>query len=37
MPIVTIQAPNGQEVQIDAPEGATDEQIFRFAKSQGIV
>ena len=36
MPIVTIQTPSGESVQIDAPEGATDEQIFRFAKSQGL-
>lgn len=36
MPIVTIQTPQGASVQIDAPEGATDEQIFRFAKSQGL-
>ena len=36
MPIVTIQSPSGEEVQIEAPEGATDEQIFSFAKSQGL-
>jgi len=36
MPIVTIQTPSGESVQIDAPEGATDDQIFRFAKSQGL-
>ncbi len=36
MPIVTIQSPTGQSFQIDAPEGATDEQIFMFAKSQGL-
>lgn len=37
MPIVTIQPPNGQSFQIEAPEGATDEQILRFAKSQGLL
>mgnify|MGYP000532937104 CR=1 FL=1 len=36
MPIVTIQSPQGGEIQIEAPEGATDEQIFMFAKSQGL-
>jgi len=36
MPIVTIQTPTGEAVQIEAPEGATDEQILRFAKSQGL-
>lgn len=36
MPIVTIQSPQGEEIQIEAPEGATDEQIFNFAKSQGL-
>ena len=36
MPIVTIQSPSGEEIQIEAPEGATDEQIFSFAKSQGL-
>lgn len=36
MPIVTIQSPTGQSFQIEAPEGATDEQIFMFAKSQGL-
>jgi len=36
MPIVTIQTPSGGSVQIDAPEGATDDQILRFAKSQGL-
>jgi len=36
MPIVTIQSPTGQSFQIDAPEGATDDQILRFAKSQGL-
>ena len=36
MPIVTIQTPQGASIQIDAPEGATDDQIFRFAKSQGL-
>lgn len=36
MPIVTIQSPSGASFQIDAPEGATDDQIFRFAKSQGL-
>ena len=36
MPIVTIQSPAGEEIQIEAPEGATDEQIFSFAKSQGL-
>ena len=34
--IVTIQSPQGEEFQIEAPEGATDEQIFNFAKSQGL-
>jgi hypothetical protein len=36
MPIVTIQSPTGEEIQIEAPEGATDEQILSFAKSQGL-
>jgi hypothetical protein len=36
MPIVTIQSPQGENIQIEAPEGATDEQIFMFAKSQGL-
>lgn len=36
MPIVTIQSPQGDSFQIDAPEGATDEQILSFAKSQGL-
>lgn len=36
MPIVTIQSPTGQSFKIEAPEGATDEQILRFAKSQGL-
>ena len=36
MPIVTIQTPQGESIQIEAPEGATDDQIFRFAKSQGL-
>lgn len=36
MAIVTIQTPSGSTVQIEAPEGATDDQIFRFAKSQGL-
>ena len=36
MPIVTIQSPSGEEIKIEAPEGATDEQIFSFAKSQGL-
>jgi len=36
MPVITIQTPSGGTVQIDAPEGATDEQILRFAKSQGL-
>ena len=36
MPIVTIQTPSGESIQIEAPEGATDEQIFSFAKSQGL-
>jgi len=36
MPIVTIQSPSGQSFQIEAPEGATDDQILNFAKSQGL-
>lgn len=36
MPIVSIQTPSGGTVQIDAPDGATDDQILRFAKSQGL-
>ena len=36
MPIVTIQSPTGQSFKIEAPEGATDEQILSFAKSQGL-
>lgn len=36
MPIVTIQTPSGESIQIEAPEGATDDQIFKFAKSQGL-
>ncbi len=36
MPIVTIQSPQGESFQIEAPDGATDEQILMFAKSQGL-
>jgi len=36
MPIVTIQSPQGESFQIETPEGATDEQILMFAKSQGL-
>ncbi len=36
MPIVTIQSPTGQSFEIEAPEGATDDQILNFAKSQGL-
>lgn len=36
MTIVTIQSPQGDSIQIEAPEGATDDQILRFAKSQGL-
>ena len=36
MPIVTIQSPQGESFKIDAPEWATDEQILRFARSQGL-
>ena len=36
MPIVTIQSPTGESIKIEAPEGATDEQILSFAKSQGL-
>jgi len=36
MPIVTIKSPTGREFKIEAPEGATDEQILRFAQSQGL-
>ena len=36
MPIVTIQSPTGESFKIEAPEGATDDQILRFAKSQGL-
>lgn len=36
MPIITIQSPQGQSFKIEAPEGATDEQILNFAKSQGL-
>lgn len=36
MPIVTIQTPSGESIKIEAPEGATDQQIFSFAKSQGL-
>lgn len=34
MPIVTVNLPNGQQAQVNAPEGATDEQILRFTKQQ---
>ena len=37
MPIVTIQTPSGESIQIESPEGATDDQILRFAKSQGLL
>lgn len=37
MPIVTIQSDAGQQVQIEVPDGATDDQILRFAKSQGLI
>jgi len=36
MPIVTIQTPQGESIKIEAPEGATDEQILLFAKSQNL-
>ncbi|MAO21796.1 MAG: hypothetical protein CMJ25_13695 [Phycisphaerae bacterium] len=36
MPIVTIKTPSGESVKIEAPEGATDNQILMFAKSQGL-
>lgn len=36
MPIVTIQSPSGQSFQIEVPDGASDDQILRFAKSQGL-
>ena len=36
MPIVTIQSPDGREFKIEAPQGATDDQILRFAQSQGL-
>lgn len=37
MTVVTIQSPSGESFQIEAPEGATDEQILRFAQSQGLM
>ncbi len=37
MAIVTIKTPWGSDIQIDAPEGATDEQIFKLAQSQGLM
>lgn len=37
MPIVTIQSPTGRGFKIEAPDGATDEQVLRFAKSQGLL
>ena len=37
MPIVTIQSPSGESFQIEAPEGATDDQILAFAQSQGLM
>ena len=36
MAVVTIQSPTGESIQIEAPEGATDAQIFAFAQSQGL-
>jgi len=36
MPVLTIQSPDGRSFKIEAPEGATDEQVLRFAKSQGL-
>lgn len=36
MAIVTIQSPSGESFKIEAPDGATDDQILRFAKSQGL-
>jgi len=36
MPVVTIQSPSGESFKIEAPEGASDEQILAFAKSQGL-
>jgi hypothetical protein len=34
MPIHKVQAPDGKIYSVDAPEGATDSQIFRFVQSQ---
>ena len=36
MAVVTIQSPTGESIQIEAPEGATDAQIFALAQSQGL-
>ena len=36
MPIFTIETPSGQTFDIEAPEGATDDQILSFAQSQGL-
>lgn len=33
MPIHTVQAPDGTEYEVEAPEGATDDQIIAFAKA----
>ena len=34
MPIYTVQAPDGNIYKVEAPEGATQEQIFGFVSSQ---
>ncbi len=34
MPVFTIQGPQGEEYEIEAPEGATKEQAFEFFKRE---
>lgn len=34
MPITKVQTPDGSIIKVDAPEGATQEQILQFAQSQ---
>lgn len=34
MPTYTVTAPDGKEYDIDAPEGATEQQVLEYAKSQ---
>ena len=36
MPIHKVEAPDGSIIKVEAPEGATQQQILDFAKSQYV-